>query len=591
MAIIIPEDKVADVKNAADIVDIVSESVILKKAGKNYVGLCPFHSEKTPSFSVNADKQIYHCFGCGVGGDVISFIMESDGISFTETVRKLAAKYGIEIPDRQTSASGKREYSEREKLFTINKLARDYFHSQLIDNNTGKNALGYLERRGITRQIVDNFSLGYAPPGWEGLKRFLSGKRVPESLIEKAGLIISNQRGGFYDRFRNRVIFPICDAGARVTGFGGRVMDDSMPKYLNSPETPVYSKSRSLYGLHMTKQRCRQEGMAYIVEGYMDLLALCRHGINNVVATLGTALTQEHVLILKGHSRKVTLVYDSDEAGIKAAARCVHILNNDVEPRILVLSQGFDPDSYLSEFGPEAFKKEAGSAMGLMDFLTDFAVKNYGLSVDGIMNVISEMKIHLARIDDKVKRSLYIKKLSETIGVDEAAILEKVREECGRKSGGMKVNVPEKQKWSRMEESILVMMLQFPDPDIMGEIKKRKVLYRFKSETLKAIGQKVIDNTNTDASKPFDLRMITQDREEQRLIVSLSVKEYRWDYEGCRSLLNQFMSSSSIRDDRLLDIEIQVAEEKNDQETLIKLLEEKQRLVKEKYTALKGGYS
>lgn len=578
MAIIIPEDKVADIKHAADIVEIVSESVMLKKAGRNYLGLCPFHSEKTPSFSVNAEKQIYHCFGCGVGGDVISFIMENEGVSFTEAIRNLAAKYGIELPERQMSASGKRVYSEREKLFSINKLARDYYKNKLVNSPEGEKALEYFEKRGITKDVINAFDLGYAPPGWEGLKRFFTGKKVPEPLIEKAGLIISNQRGGYYDRFRGRIIFPICDVGVRVTGFGGRVMDDSMPKYLNSPETPVYSKSRSLYGLHMTKQKCRQEGEAYIVEGYMDFLALYRHGICNVVATLGTSLTKEHVLILKGHSRKVILVYDSDEAGLKAAARCVHILNNDVEPYILVLSQGFDPDSYLFEFGPEEFKKKAERAMGLMDFLTDFAIKKYGLTVDGIMNIISEMKVHLARIDDKVKRSLYIKKLSEKIGVDETAVLEKVRDEFGQKSNRVDAKGAGTKEWSMMEERILAMMLQFPE--IIGEIKSRGVLDCFESIALKAMGNKIIDNLNMDISQPLDLRIITQDKEEQRLIASLSVKEHYWDYDGCLSLLNQFMSRRFVRHDSLLK-KIQMAEEKNDQEMLIKLLEEKQRLVKE----------
>ena len=578
MAIIIPEDKVADVKHAADIVEIVSESVMLKKAGRNYMGLCPFHSEKTPSFSVNAEKQIYHCFGCGVGGDVISFVMENEGVSFTEAVRTLAAKCGIELPERQMSASGKRVYSEREKIFLINKLARDYYKNKLNRSIEGETALRYLEKRGITNDIIDKFDLGYAPPGWEGLKRFLSEKKVPEPLMEKAGLVIARQHGGHYDRFRNRVIFPICDAGSRVTGFGGRVMDDSMPKYLNSPETPVYRKSRSLYGLHATKQHCRQEGEAYVVEGYMDFLALYRHGIYNVVATLGTSLTQEHVLVLKGHSKRVILVYDSDEAGLKAAARCVHVLNNDVEPHILVLAKGFDPDSFLFEFGAGEFRKKSETAMGIMDFLTDFAIRQHGLSVDGIMNVINEMKGHLARIDDKVKRSLYIKKLSEKTGVDETAILERVRDEAGQKPSGTGAHVSGKKEWSRMEERILAMMLQFPD--IIGEIEKRGVLGYFESSVLKSMGQKIINNLKQDGAKPADLRMITSDKAEQRLIASLSVKEHFWDYEGCISLLNQFMSRRFIRHDTLLK-QIQLAEQKNDQEMLLRLLEEKQRLIKE----------
>jgi DNA primase len=324
LAIFIPEDKISEIKNAADIVDIISETVLLKKAGRNFLGLCPFHSEKTPSFTVSPEKQIFYCFGCGAGGNVFSFLMKHESLTFPEAARALAKRYGITIPTKTLSPEQRRKIGQKESLLDLNKQAMDFFHHELLSSVAGKQALSYLSKRGISEETIDQFNLGYAPKGWDNLLRFFTKMRIRPGLLEISGLVAARKNSsGFYDRFRDRIIFPIFDVNMEVVGFGGRVMDNSEPKYLNSPETSVYNKSRTLYGLHRARDKCRTDDKVFIVEGYLDLLALHQHGIENSVATLGTALTAEHIRMLARYTRRMVLVYDSDEAGIKSAYRCI----------------------------------------------------------------------------------------------------------------------------------------------------------------------------------------------------------------------------------------------------------------------------
>ena len=318
MAAYIPDEKITAIKNASDIVDIVSESVSLRRAGRNFMGLCPFHAEKTPSFTVSPDKQIFHCFGCGAGGNAIDFVMKHGGLSFPEAARALARRYGIDLPTRNLSTHEKKKLTERETLLTLNGEAVSFYRDCLLSAERGKQAKGYLLKRGMTRKTIDEFKLGYAPDGWDHLVRHFRLKKKPLEMTLQAGLIVSRKNGeGHYDRFRNRIIFPIFNGQNQAVGFGGRVMDDALPKYLNSPETPVYNKSRSLYGLHRARQKCRVTQTVYVVEGYFDLLAMHQFGIENTVATLGTSLTADHVQILKGfvgEGGKACLLYTSDAA-------------------------------------------------------------------------------------------------------------------------------------------------------------------------------------------------------------------------------------------------------------------------------------
>jgi DNA primase len=502
LAVFIPEDKISEIKNSVDIVAIISEIILLKKVGRNYVGLCPFHTEKTPSFTVSPEKQIFYCFGCGTGGNVFNFLMNHDGLSFFETAKMLAKRYGIEIPAQTMSSEQKRRISERESLLAANKQAMDFFKHSLLSDAEGKIALEYLKKRGIGEDTITIFNLGFAPAGWDSVINYFSKKNISHELVEKSGLIIKRKsKNGYYDRFRNRIIFPIFDISKQVLGFGGRVMDDSLPKYLNSPETSVYNKSRSLYGLHIAKGHCRASETVYIVEGYFDLLALHQHGILNSVATLGTSLTQEHVQLLRGFVGKngrFVLVYDSDAAGIKAAERSIKVFNKGyVNAQILVLPEGYDPDSYLFEFGYKSFMNVASKAKSIIPFLIDSAVDKHGRSIEGKIRIISDLKQSLAHINDSVKRSLYIKELAEIIGIDEAAILEKVKTVSGNKSIKPNKELPGKTqdrnltlKGDRHERKIIAMMLQFPE--ILPEIISRNILDHFENESLKLIGQLVL---------------------------------------------------------------------------------------------------
>jgi len=598
LAVSIPEDKISEIKNSVDIVDIISDIVLLKKVGRNYVGLCPFHTEKTPSFTVSPEKQIFYCFGCGTGGNVFNFLMNHDGLSFFEAAKMLANRYGVEIPAQTMSPEQKRRISERESLLAANKQAMDFFKHSLLSDNRGKIALEYLKKRGIEKDNITKFNLGFAPAGWDNLINYFSKKNISRELVEKSGLIIKRKsENGYYDRFRNRIIFPIFDVGKQVLGFGGRVMDDSLPKYLNSPETSVYNKSRSLYGLHIAKEHCRASETVYIVEGYFDLLALHQHGILNSVATLGTSLTQGHVRILRGFVGKnggFILVYDSDEAGIKAAERSIKVFDKEhADAQILVLPEGYDPDSYLFEFGYKSFMNAASKAKSIIPFLIDSAVKKYGLSVEGRIRIMSDLKQPLANINDSVKRSLYIKELAEIIGIDEAAVMEKVRIVSGNKSIKPNKELPDKTqdrnlalKGDRHERKIIAMMLQFPE--ILPEIISRNILDHFEDESLKLIGQLVLKQRDRDGLRDelhdvstqgnglvSDIINSIDDREKRSIIASLSIGEDKWGREGCLKLLSQFELFRKRQEKTLLQ-KIKIAEESNDYELLLELLKKKQ---------------
>lgn len=600
MSMHIAEDKISDIKNAADIVEIISDYVVLKKTGKNYVGLCPFHSEKTPSFTVNSEKQIFHCFGCGEGGNVFTFLMKKDGLSFPESVRQIGKRYGVELPRKSFNERDNRS-DEKEILYNINKHAMEFFRGNLQNSKTGKIALAYLENRGIKNEIIREFNLGYAPDGWNNLLNYFYRKKVSQIDVEKSGLISRKDNSRYYDRFRSRIMFPIIDMNNRVIGFGGRVMDDSLPKYMNSPETPVFNKGNSLYGINKAKQQCRDSQTVYIAEGYFDLLALHQHGVKNSVATLGTSLTSEHVQMLRnryvGENGKVILVYDSDVAGIKAAQRSIEIFKQGyVDAKILVLPDGFDPDSYLFKFGHESFLKIADKALSAISFLIDSAVNRHGLSIEGKMRIVSDMIGHFVMIEDDVVRALHIKELAERLGIDETAIMRKMNDvydssyngkrnsfdqrsekaaiHSGLKKGSTSVKgkgVNEKE--TRLEKHIISMMLQFPE--ILAEIKKRDVLKHFQDENLKSIGQVIISKMINSDSQVSEVLNAIDDMENKNIITSLAMGEEIWNREGCLKLIQQFESSRSRYGDDLLR-RIKVAEDNNDDKLLLKLLKEKQ---------------
>lgn len=592
MAMHIPEEKILEIISAANISDIISERVVLKKAGKDLVGLCPFHSEKTPSFTVSPTKQIFHCFGCGAGGNVFSFLMKHDGIGFVDAVTSVARRYGIDLPTNDMSPSQKRTISERQQLFDLNKRVMAFFVSQLEDRTIGENARTYLAKRGFSQAIIQQFGLGFAPNEWDSLVRFFRKINAPQSLAEKTGLIIPGKNQGFYDRFRNRVMFPIFDVTRQIIGFGGRVLDDAKPKYLNSPETVIYSKSHSLFGVQEARNRARETGCVYIVEGYFDLLAMHQHGVTNTVASLGTALTAEHVRLLRrGFAQKAFLLFDSDEAGLKAAHRSVSLFMNEaMDAEVIVLPKGYDPDSYMFAFGREAFDDLSKKATGMVAFLIESAINANGLSMEGKVRIISELTGPLSEIKDSVSRSIYIKYLSERIGVDETAIAGKIEAEKRRASGQNNSGYTSRQEHSspqasstgetiispemnRIEKQIVTMMLKFPD--IIPEIQKRQVLSYFGDKHLMDMGNLLIEHpvvTPEDLSGMMN-RLASPDA--QKIMASLAISDDCWDYETANKLICQFMNSRQRRRGSLLN-QIKAAEKNNDETLLFELLRQKQ---------------
>ena len=579
----IPEEKVSEILNTSDIVDIVSESVILKKSGRNFFGLCPFHSEKTPSFSVNPSKQIFHCFGCSAGGNVLTYVMKYHGLSFPEAVRMIARKYNIAIETREIDPEKRRQIQLKEELFRLNKRVMGYYHNCLKSGSQSVEAREYLNQRGLSGDMVDEFKLGFSPDAWDSVVRQFKEFKTSKNVAVQSGLVLKRQQSdGYYDRFRNRIMFPIFDVNMRVAGFGGRVMDDAMPKYMNSPETPVYNKSRILYGLHAAKQHCRQQGILYIVEGYFDFLSLYQHGIKNTVATLGTALTPDHIRILKGYASKMVLVFDSDAAGISAAKRSIKLFGKEgVDTRVLVLPDGSDPDSYVVTHGQNAFKKLADGAKSVIPFLLKVSTDTHGLSVEGRIKILDDMKVHLSQIQDSALRSLHVKELAEILKIDEKAVLEKVRDQALNQSGkkGSLTGaepVQEHPESDPREKQMISMMLNYPQ--ILEDVRKTKVLDSFYSERLRRLGKKIANVTPGENAFITSVMASLDNDDDQSLIASLVIGDNFSEqnaHPAAQSIINRIIRVRK-KNENILTNKIISAEKGSDSEWELLKLKQKE---------------
>lgn len=428
---------IAEVRHRANIVDIISETVVLKKAGKEYRGLCPFHNEKSGSFYVNPDKGIFKCFGCGEGGDVFAFLQKAKGNDFIDTVRDLANRYGIRLVE---TVEEKQHYDRRAQFFSLNEAACNYFSQLLQDPVDGATARKYLEGRGISDEIITRFKLGFAPNSWDGLLRYLnSTMKVSESTLEEAGLVRRRAEStGVYDLFRNRLMVPIMDDQGRVVAFGGRTLGDDQVKYLNSPETPIYVKGQHLYGFHLAKEAIKAKDSVIVVEGYFDAISLHQHGFNNAVATLGTALTEQQakMLVRYTESKRVFLSFDSDQAGQKAVERGAEAINQiaegvGIELRVIRIPGGKDPDECLrAEGGQEAFTKAMQSAPPFIDHELRQALKDADLATHtGRLEAAGRIVPILAQIKNPMVRGEYIRLFAMEIGAKEDELGHSVREQ------------------------------------------------------------------------------------------------------------------------------------------------------------------
>jgi DNA primase len=413
-------DIVEQIKQVASLVEIASQYTSLKKRGNRFVGLCPFHSEKTPSFTVDDERQLYHCFGCGAGGDLFTFVMEKEGLSFSEAVRYLAEKYNIEIP-KQKKLSPQYQ-SLKEKLLKITKNALAFYKKNLLNTSEGKKAVEYLKKRGISENTMDQLKIGYSLNSWESISKYFEYQKVDLKLVEKAGLILRrNHEQGFYDRFRGRVMFPIFNVSGQVVAFGGRTLFNDKSKYMNSPDTPLYTKGQVLYGLNFSKESIRENKQMILVEGYTDFLSLYQRGITNVAASLGTSLTENQSALASLFTKNIAIAYDSDDAGRKAACRAVSLcFAHGIRTQVLSFPKGQDPDDFITKQGREKFKGLITKSPSGLKFLIKETCKDKNLdNPEEKAEVAREIMENIKNIPDPIVLSEYIKKTSEDLTLDE----------------------------------------------------------------------------------------------------------------------------------------------------------------------------
>jgi DNA primase len=425
----ISEAIINQILDRVNIADVISGYIPLKRAGRNFKANCPFHHEKTPSFMVSPDKQIFHCFGCGAGGNVFGFLMKYERLEFPEAVQLLADKVGIQIP---RSSATPDERSQTSKIHSANDAAANFYHYTLLKMEHGKAASDYLKKRGVTEECIKRLKLGYAPAEWDSFFSHAKRKGMDPKTLEKAGLAVPRSEGGFYDRFRHRIIFPIHNHKGQVVGFGARVLDETLPKYINSPETAVYNKGSHLYGLNLAAEHIKQKDFVIVVEGYLDFLTPFQAGVGNIVASLGTALTVDQVRLLKRFTKNITMVFDADSAGESASLRGLDIaVGEDMNVKVATLPEGYDPDKFVKQAGVDRFLDVINNAKDFFDYKYRFLRLRFPAGdVESKSKIAAQMLETIARVPNAVAKSEYVKRLANNLNVELVALwteLKKVR--------------------------------------------------------------------------------------------------------------------------------------------------------------------
>ncbi|WP_179953096.1 DNA primase [Desulfobotulus mexicanus] len=575
----ITDETIETLRNVADIAQVVSDRVTLKRSGRRLAGLCPFHVEKTPSFSVDTERQMYHCFGCGAGGDVFSFVMQSEGLSFPDAVRSLADRFGVPLAennDENDPAS-----SERQALLDINRMASGVFRYGLLKSSQGSIAREYLKKRRISEEFSEVFSLGFIPDGWSYLLDYMVKKGLNTALLEKAGLVVCGRQGRFYDRFRNRIMFPIQDIQGRVIGFGGRVLGDENPKYLNSPETSLYHKARSLYGLYQARHEIRKKRVVYVVEGYFDVISLHQNGIPETVAGLGTALTREQVQLLRGYTERVVLVFDGDAAGLRAAERAAPILLSlAMDARVLLLPSGEDPDSFVRSYGKEVFLEKGAEAEPLFSFLIQSSLQRWGRNPAGRMRSLESLLPVIENITDSVVRDIYLRELADGLDIEERAVRDRLGKQVQPRHGQKQSReaMPVFSENLRMEEALISLLLSVPQS--RERVSAMNAQDFFSDPVLKRIAVCLLKKDG--AGTALNSSEILQDEEVQKRLARIGFQESVWNMENADTLISQFqrLQQQTQRGSGLMD-RIKAAEAGRDQARLMALLEQKQQQARE----------
>lgn len=521
------DEIIEEVRSKNDIVDVISSYVKLQKKGSSYFGLCPFHNEKSPSFSVSREKQMYYCFGCGAGGNVFTFLMEYENYSFQEALKYLADRAGVELPEAEYSKEARERADQKAILLEINKVAAQYFYVQL-KSPQGAHALSYLKDRGLSDEMIHSFGLGYSNKYSNDLYQYLKSKGYRDELIVKAGLVTVDERYGVSDKFWNRVMFPIMDSNSRVIGFGGRVMGDAKPKYLNSPETMIFDKSRNLYGLN--RARSSRKPYFLLCEGYMDVISLHQAGFSNAVASLGTALTPGHASLIKRYVKEVYLTYDSDEAGTKAALRAMPILKDvGITARIIRMEPYKDPDEFIKHLGAEAFEKRIHKARNGFMFGLEVLERDYDLTTpEGKTDFMKEAAKRLTQFDEEIERSNYIEAVAKTYHVGFEELRKLVLKMAVQTGLAKQVERPkrldgksrEKEDGHVKSQKILLTWL-IEDEGIFNQIRRYITPDDFTGELYKKVAALLYEQYEGQDVNPARIMNHFTDEEEHREVASL----------------------------------------------------------------------
>ncbi len=529
------DELIEEVRSANDIVDVISNYVRLTKKGGNYMGLCPFHNEKTPSFSVSQSKQMFYCFGCGAGGNVITFLMQYENDTFQEALQTLAQKAGIELPKQELSSKARREADKRARIMEINKASAKYFYAQLRMEQ-GKRGMQYFVNRGLSQDTLKKFGLGYSNKFSDDLYQYLRKQGYEDSILKDSGVVAIDERRGGHDKFWNRIMFPIMDANNRVIGFGGRVMGEGEPKYLNSPETPVFDKSRSLYGLHLAKSS--RKPYILLCEGYMDVIALHQAGFDNAVASLGTAFTPGHANLLKRYTKEVYCTFDSDGAGIKAALRAIPILKEaGITAKIVKMKPYKDPDELIRAEGAEAYQKRIEEAQNSFLFEVEVLQQQYDMKdPESKTAFYSAVARKILEFEEELERENYIESVAQKYQVGFENLRKLVLHQgsigAASKSRPLKSGVQEKKKKEKengMKQSQKLMLTWLvEDPTLFDKIKPYLGPEDFTEQLYRQAAEILFAQCQEGSLNPAGIISMFTDEEQQREIASLfnaSLKE------------------------------------------------------------------
>ena len=552
----IPENIIDEVRDRTDIVEVVSKFVSIKKVGKNFKGLCPFHSEKTPSFTVSSEKRIYHCFGCGAGGNVFKFVMEVQNISFVDAVRQFAESAGVLIPQANKGNLNDPKYQEREALKKANELAANYFQSLFKESGKGLAARDYLKGRHFTGEILDQYKIGWAIPEWRGLTNHLrKTSNLSRKTVLQSGLVIEKEEGSsVYDRFRGRVIFPIQDAHGSVIGFGGRAISESdQPKYLNSPETPLYQKSQVLFGMNLAKQAIRKEDQAILVEGYLDQMRATQYGVLNTVATCGTALTAKQAAMLRNYASSVVMVFDSDNAGRDAADKGFEVLQEKgLQVKIVFLPEGKDPDSYIHENGVKKFLEKIKTAKPYLESYIDGVItRKNGNSTSELAKMANQVVPMLRKVQNLVERNSLVEYFSSEAKIDDAAFLMELKKSFSKNQSRVEVLETKTDSVLRLERHLVQLILS--DKETAQKVLHAVNPEDFSSSVLRTIAitcsQKIQEDESLEIDKLIDN---TDNPEAKDLLTQLGLEPLEFDsveksVTDCIKKFNSFHLKSKIK--------------------------------------------